>query len=79
MKKVTLIVILVVAVLGIVVVLQNTEAVKTKLLFVTVTMPRAVLLFVTTLFGFAVGVLVSIALLRKTKKDKQPEAGAGGS
>ena len=41
----------IVAILGIIVVLQNTQAVETKLLFVTVTMPRAVLLFVTLVIG----------------------------
>jgi len=41
-----------------VVVLQNTDEVETKLLFATVTMPRALLLFVT----FAVGILVGLAL-----------------
>ena len=75
MKKVSLIIILLVAVLGIVVVLQNTEAVDTRILFITVTMPRAVLLFVATMFGFAVGVLVSLALLRKSKSGKKAEAG----
>jgi uncharacterized integral membrane protein len=79
MKKVTLIIILIVAVLGIIVVLQNTQAVDTRILFITVTMPRAVLLFVATMFGFAVGVLVSIALLRKSKSGKKAETGKAGT
>ena len=49
----------------VVVVLQNTDTVDTKLLFVTVTMPRALLLVTTTLIGFALGVLVSFLLGRK--------------
>jgi len=48
------------AVLGIlvlIVILQNTDAVETKFLFVTIYMPRAVLLFGTTLVGFVVGLV----------------------
>jgi uncharacterized integral membrane protein len=42
-----------------IVILQNTAAVETKLLFLTISMPRAVLLFGTTLLGFILGVLLS--------------------
>ena len=59
---------LILAGLGIVIVLQNTESVETKLLFITVTMPRAVLLFTTTMVGFALGVLVALILSGKRKK-----------
>ena len=45
-----------VVVLVVVVVLQNTQAVETKLLFLTVTMPNAALLFGTLIIGFAIGV-----------------------
>ena len=54
-----------VAVLAIIVVVQNTQAVETKLLFVTVTMPRAVLLFVTLLVGFVIGVVAAEKITRK--------------
>jgi len=62
----------IVAVLGIIVVLQNTQAVETKLLFVTVTMPRAVLLFVTLVIGFVIGVLAAekITRRRRAKADR---------
>lgn len=49
----------VVAVLLVIVVLQNTQSVETKILFVTVAMPRAVLLFVTLLVGFVLGLGVA--------------------
>ena len=65
--KVKLIVFLVLVVLAIVVVLQNTEAVETRLLFATITMPRALLLFTTTIIGFAAGVLVARSLSKKRK------------
>lgn len=73
MKKLRLIVTLVLAVLVVIVVLQNTEAVETHLLFATVTMPRAVLLFTTVLVGFALGILTSLVWMRKDKPK-----GAGG-
>lgn len=47
------------AILVIVIVLQNTQAVDTKLLFITVTMPRAVLLFVALLAGFVLGIVAA--------------------
>ncbi len=43
----------------VVVVLQNTQAVETKLLFLTVTMPNAALLFGTLIIGFVIGVLTA--------------------
>ncbi|PXA02824.1 hypothetical protein DDZ13_15165 [Coraliomargarita sinensis] len=52
MQKLKLIVLLVLVVLAIVLVLQNTEAVDTRLFFITVTMPRAVLLTLTLLTGY---------------------------
>ena len=49
---------------------QNTQPVETKLLFVTLTMPRAALLSLTMLIGIAVGILVALGLSgRKPKKD----------
>jgi len=53
------------ALLGVIIILQNTEPVETKLLFLTITMPRAILLMGTTLIGFALGVLVSFFFQRK--------------
>jgi uncharacterized integral membrane protein len=64
MKNARMIALSVLAVLVAVVVLQNTEAVETKILFMTVTMPRAVLLFVTAALGFAAGVLTAMVWLR---------------
>ncbi|MEM7316988.1 MAG: LapA family protein [Planctomycetota bacterium] len=45
------------AIVLLIIVLQNTEVVETKLLFVTLSMPRAVLLFSTTAIGFVLGLL----------------------
>ena len=64
------------------VVLQNTQAVETNLLFLTVTMPRAALLFGTLIIGFAIGVLTAGHIVSTAKRvagtasDKQPKAAA---
>jgi len=42
------------------VVFQNTEQVQTRVLFITIEMPRAVLLAVTALLGFLFGILVGL-------------------
>ena len=60
-----------------VVVLQNTEPVSTRILFYTITMPRAVLLFGTTCIGFTLGIILSFFMQRNkgedTSADKRPK------
>ena len=63
--KLKLVALLVLAVLAIVLVIQNTQAVVTRLLFVTITMPLAALLALTVLIGFAGGVLVALKIGRR--------------
>ncbi len=46
-------------------VFQNTEPTRTKILFATITMPRAVLLVVMLAIGFALGVLTAARLRAK--------------
>ena len=58
--KLKLVALLVLAVLAIVLVIQNTQAVATRLLFVTVSMPLAALLALTLLIGLAGGVLIAL-------------------
>jgi uncharacterized integral membrane protein len=52
----------------VIVVLQNTQAVETKLLFLTVTMPNAALLFGTLIIGFAIGVLAAGRIVSRAKQ-----------
>jgi lipopolysaccharide assembly protein A len=60
-------------VLIVVVILQNTEAVETRFLFMTVTMPRAALLAITLLIGVAAGMLLLLALSgRSIRKITEP-------
>ncbi len=56
-------------VLVIVVVLQNTEAVETKLLFVTVSMPRALLLLITLGVGVVAGLIFGSRMTSSSKKE----------
>lgn len=45
--------------LVLIVVLQNTQVVETNVLFLTLTMPNAALLFGTLIIGFAIGILTA--------------------
>lgn len=82
MNKLKLVAIAVISLVILIVVLQNTQAVETHLLFLTVTMPRAALLFGTLIIGFAIGVLTAGHIVSTAKRvagtatDKQPKAAA---
>ena len=62
MKRAKTIALAACALLAVIVAVQNTEAVDTRLLFMTVTMPRALLLIITLLIGTAVGLVLGIRL-----------------
>ena len=68
MNKLKFIAIGVLALLVLVVVLQNTQAVETKLLLLTVTLPNAALLFGTLIIGFAIGVLTAGHIVSNAKR-----------
>jgi putative membrane protein len=70
--KLKIVGIAVIVLIVVVVVLQNTQAVETKLLFLTVTMPNAALLFGTLIIGFAIGVLAAGHIV-PTAKRGQPD------
>jgi uncharacterized integral membrane protein len=70
MKKVKLIVIIVISILAFIIFLQNTESVETKILFMKVAMPRAILLILTFLAGFVAGTITTSLVLRKSGKKK---------
>lgn len=57
------------AIAMLIVIIQNTAPVETKILLLSVEMPRALLLFVTLVIGFALGLLTSLAMSRKGKGD----------
>lgn len=69
--KIRMIIAAILALVVLVVVLQNTESVETRLLFTTITMPRAALLFGTLLVGFALGVLAAGRIVTKSKQSTE--------
>lgn len=68
MDKVKPVLALVLIAAVLVIVFQNTESVSTKILFMTVTMPRAALIAVTLLVGILVGILFTLGLSRKRRE-----------
>ena len=67
MNKAKIIAAAVLAILILIIVLQNTEAVETRIFFTTITMPRAALLFGTLVVGFVVGLLTAGRIATKAK------------
>ena len=67
-NKLKIIGIALVVLIVVIVVLQNTQAVETKLLFLTVTMPNAALLLGTLIIGFAIGVLTAGHIVSSAKR-----------
>ena len=61
----------VLALLVLIVVLQNTESVETKFLFFSITMPRAALLFGALVVGFIIGVFTAGKVLSGVKEKKE--------
>jgi hypothetical protein len=61
MRNFKLITASILAILVAIVVVQNREPVATHVLIVTVIMPHAILLFITTAAGFALGVLLTLS------------------
>jgi uncharacterized integral membrane protein len=68
MNKLKVIAIAVIVLVTAVVVLQNTQAVETKLLFITLTLPNAALLFGTLIVGFAIGVFTAGHIISTAKR-----------
>jgi uncharacterized integral membrane protein len=62
MRNLKLITASLLAILVAIVVVQNRDPVATHVLFVTVVMPLAILLFITAAAGFALGVLLTLSL-----------------
>lgn len=56
-----------IALLGIIVILQNTGPVETRILFFTIKMPQAIFILGIALVGFALGVIVAFSFTRKKR------------
>jgi uncharacterized integral membrane protein len=68
MRNLKLIIASLLAILVAIVVVQNREQVATHILFATVMMPHAILLFITAAAGFALGVILTLSLSTKRKQ-----------
>lgn len=66
-QKLKIVGIAILALLVLIIVLQNTESVETKLLFISIWMPRAALLFGVAVIGFIAG-LFTAGKFAKQKK-----------
>ena len=77
-KKLKVVAAVAAAVVVIIVALQNTQTVETKILFATIAMSRALLLFVTMLIGFGLGIVSTYHYLQRPKKEKQDAGSAEG-
>src|SRR5687767_12825310 len=67
MNKLKLAAIAIIALIAVIVVFQNTQPVETQLLFLTLTLPNAALLFGTLIIGFAIGVLTAGHIVSSAK------------
>ena len=67
-NKLKIVGVAVIVLIVLIVVLQNTQSVETTLLFLTVTMPNAALLFATLIIGFAIGVLTAGHIVSSAKR-----------
>ena len=68
MSKIKPVLIAAAAVLGLIIILQNTESVQTNILFMKIIMPRAVLLFITLILGGVIGAVSTYWILRNKAK-----------
>jgi uncharacterized integral membrane protein len=76
MNKLKLVAIALIVVVAVIVVFQNTQTVETKLLFLTVTLPSAALLFGTLIMGFAIGVLTAGHIVSSAKRQPPDQVGS---
>jgi uncharacterized integral membrane protein len=78
MNKLKTVLIAVLCLVVVIVVFQNTQAVETKLLLVTLTLPNAALLFATLITGFAIGVLSAGHIVSNAKRPIPPQSPPNG-
>ena len=71
MKKMKLVGMLTAVVLSVIVILQNTQPVETRFMFIKITMPNAILLGLTLLIGIAIGILVALTRSSKSHTRKK--------
>lgn len=75
MRKAKLIAIILVSILTLIILLQNTALVNARVLFATVEVSLALLMTMTFVLGFIVGILVPTYFLKKTPGREKPGPG----
>ncbi|MCF7975450.1 MAG: LapA family protein [Phycisphaerae bacterium] len=75
MVKVRIILVSLVLIGSLIVILQNTQVVDTRLLFMTISMPRALLLIITFVAGFVTGTLFGSGFLKRSGKQSAKDKG----
>ena len=73
MKQFILIALIILTIFVLALIVQNTETVDTKLLFMTLSMPRGVLLLITSGVGYAAGLITAMMVLGRKAKKKSGE------
>jgi uncharacterized integral membrane protein len=68
MRRFKIALVIIILLIALVVSLQNTEAVETKFLLATITLPRVILLLLTFTLGFVGGLITASFILRKPVK-----------
>lgn len=77
MKRLKIALALIAGFLLLVVILQNTDTVETRILSATISLPRAVLLFLAVLFGFVLGFATAVWRRVRHQHEKPAASGAG--
>jgi len=77
MKRLKIALALIAGFLLLVVILQNTDTVETRILSATISLPRAVLLFLAVLFGFVLGFATAVWRKVRHQHEKPGSAGSG--
>ena len=75
MRRLKLVIASVLGFLLLVIVLQNTDTVETRILSATVELPRAIMLLVAVAFGFVLG-MMSVWWTRRRKPAAEKRAGS---
>ena len=73
MQKAKVVIVIVIAVLSLIIFLQNTQSVETKILFMTLIMPRVLLLVIMLLVGFVIGLITASHLGGKVEEGRRPQ------
>lgn len=68
MDKFKIVALVLIALVAVIIIFQNTGSVETKFLFITVRMPQVVLLAGTLLIGFAIGALAAGRFARRRRQ-----------